>query len=108
MSKRRRIYEGKAKVLYEGTLIQHFKDDATGFNAKYADRGQGGAEAHLRVHFPTPRRDRRADPFHEAAQHARAVAIMRNVAAGSLATRLGLEEDSGCHVDGRSTTRPTT
>jgi hypothetical protein len=30
--------EGKAKVLYEGpepgTLIQHFKDDATAFNAK--------------------------------------------------------------------------
>ncbi len=38
MTKRRRIYEGKAKVLYEGpepgTLIQHFKDDATAFNAK--------------------------------------------------------------------------
>src|SRR5215831_20559872 len=35
MSRRRRIYEGKAKVLYEGpepgTLIQHFKDDATAF-----------------------------------------------------------------------------
>src|SRR3546814_19972193 len=33
---RRRVYEGKAKVLYEGpgpgTLIQHFKDDATAFN----------------------------------------------------------------------------
>ena len=33
MSRRRRIYEGKAKILYEGpepaTLIQHFKDDAT-------------------------------------------------------------------------------
>jgi len=38
MSRRRRIFEGKAKVLYEGpepgTLIQHFKDDATDFNAK--------------------------------------------------------------------------
>jgi phosphoribosylaminoimidazole-succinocarboxamide synthase len=35
---RPRIYEGKGKVLYEGpepgTLIQHFKDDATAFNAK--------------------------------------------------------------------------
>ena len=41
MSRRRRIYEGKAKVLYEGpepgTLIQHFKDDATAFNAKKKD-----------------------------------------------------------------------
>jgi phosphoribosylaminoimidazole-succinocarboxamide synthase len=38
MNRRRRIYEGKGKVLYEGpepgTLIQHFKDDATAFNAK--------------------------------------------------------------------------
>jgi len=38
MNRRRRIYEGKAKVLFEGpepgTLIQHFKDDATAFNAK--------------------------------------------------------------------------
>ena len=33
MARRRRIYEGKAKVLYEGpepgTLVQYFKDDAT-------------------------------------------------------------------------------
>ena len=41
MNRRRRIYEGKAKVLYEGpepgTLVQHFKDDATaGNNAKHA------------------------------------------------------------------------
>src|SRR4029078_3956136 len=38
MSRRRRIYEGKAKVLCEGperaTLIQHFKDDATTANSK--------------------------------------------------------------------------
>src|SRR5258708_5316862 len=38
MNRRRRIYEGKGKVLYEGpepgTLIQHFKDDATAHNAK--------------------------------------------------------------------------
>jgi phosphoribosylaminoimidazole-succinocarboxamide synthase len=33
MSRRRRIYEGKAKVLFEGpepgTLVQYFKDDAS-------------------------------------------------------------------------------
>ncbi len=38
MSRRRMIYEGKAKILYEGpepgTLIQYFKDDATAFNAE--------------------------------------------------------------------------
>src|SRR5215475_6477487 len=35
-SRRRRIYEGKAKILYEGpepgTIVQYFKDDATAFN----------------------------------------------------------------------------
>jgi len=38
MSRRKKIYEGKAKILYEGpepgTLIQYFKDDATAFNAQ--------------------------------------------------------------------------
>jgi phosphoribosylaminoimidazole-succinocarboxamide synthase len=38
MSRRKKIYEGKAKILYEGpepgTLVQYFKDDATAFNAQ--------------------------------------------------------------------------
>ena len=38
MARRRKLYEGKAKILYEGpepgTLIQYFKDDATAFNNK--------------------------------------------------------------------------
>ncbi len=38
MTRRRQIYEGKAKILYEGpepgTIIQYFKDDATAFNAQ--------------------------------------------------------------------------
>ncbi|MGA1181448.1 MAG: phosphoribosylaminoimidazolesuccinocarboxamide synthase, partial [Marivivens sp.] len=36
MARRKKIYEGKAKVLYEGpepgTLVQYFKDDATAGN----------------------------------------------------------------------------
>jgi len=36
MARRRQIYEGKAKVIFEGpepgTLVQYFKDDATAFN----------------------------------------------------------------------------
>src|SRR5690606_38896604 len=36
--RRKKIYEGKAKILYEGpepgTFIQYFKDDATAFNAQ--------------------------------------------------------------------------
>ena len=36
MNKGKKLYEGKAKILYEtkekGLAIQHFKDDATAFN----------------------------------------------------------------------------
>src|ERR1700745_1647632 len=48
MNRRRRIYEGKAKVLFEGpepgTLIQYFKDDTTAFNNQKKDvlSGKGG------------------------------------------------------------------
>ena len=38
MARRKQIYEGKAKILFEGpepgTIIQYFKDDATAFNNK--------------------------------------------------------------------------
>jgi phosphoribosylaminoimidazole-succinocarboxamide synthase len=37
MNKGKKLYEGKAKIIYEtnekGLLIQHFKDDTTAFNA---------------------------------------------------------------------------
>ena len=40
MARRRKLYEGKAKILYEGpepgTLIQYFKDDASAFNVVFA------------------------------------------------------------------------
>ena len=49
MARRRQIYEGKAKILYEGpepgTLIQYFKDDATAFNAHVRDCRDGLAKA---------------------------------------------------------------
>ena len=36
MNRRKQIYEGKAKVLFQGpepgTIVQYFKDDATAFN----------------------------------------------------------------------------
>ncbi|MAI05816.1 MAG: phosphoribosylaminoimidazolesuccinocarboxamide synthase, partial [Alphaproteobacteria bacterium TMED87] len=38
MPRRKKIYEGKAKVIFQGpepgTIIQYFKDDATAFNNK--------------------------------------------------------------------------
>ena len=41
MTQKTPLYEGKAKVIFEGpedgTLIQHFKDDATAFNAQKKD-----------------------------------------------------------------------
>src|SRR6476646_5176607 len=74
MSRRRRIYEGKATVLYEGpepgTLIQHFKDDATAFIRRLNMREQLIREVEI---IPLE-------------------VVVRNVAAGSLAQRLGLEE----------------
>ena len=42
MTKKKQLYEGKAKVIFEGpeagTLVQHFKDDATAFNAQLHQR----------------------------------------------------------------------
>ena len=38
MAERKKLYEGKAKVIFEGpekgTYVQYFKDDATAFNGK--------------------------------------------------------------------------
>ena len=38
---RKTLYEGKAKILFEGpeegTIIQYFKDDATAYNAQKKD-----------------------------------------------------------------------
>jgi len=109
MNRRRRIYEGKAKVLYEGpepgTLIQHFKDDATAFNAKKHAIIEGKGALNNRIsEFIFDRLGDIGVPTHfikrlnMREQLIREVEIipievvMRNVAAGSLSTRLGLEE----------------
>ena len=53
MSKRRRIYEGKAKILYEGpepgTLVQFFKDDTTAFNNAKHDVIEGKGVLNNRI-----------------------------------------------------------
>ncbi len=111
MTKRRRIYEGKAKVLYEGpepgTLIQHFKDDATAFNAKKHALIEGKGVLNNRIseyvflrlgeigvptHF-MKRLNMREQLIREVEIIPLEV-VVRNVAAGSLSTRLGLEEGS--------------
>jgi len=109
MNRRRRIYEGKAKVLYEGpepgTLIQHFKDDATAFNAKKHAVIEGKGVLNNRIsEYLFERLEEIGVPTHfiktlnMREQLVREVEIIpievvvRNVAAGSLATKLGLEE----------------
>lgn len=109
MSRRRRIYEGKAKVLYEGpepgTLIQHFKDDATAFNAEKKDtvEGKGVLNNRISEHIFT-RLNEIGIPTHflkrlnMREQLVREVEIIpvevvvRNIAAGSITKRLGIEE----------------
>jgi len=109
MNRRRRIYEGKAKILFEGpepgTLVQFFKDDATAFNKKKHEivDGKGVLNNRISEHIFT-HLNRMGIPTHfikrlnMREQLIREVEIIplevvvRNVAAGSLSTRLGLEE----------------
>ena len=109
MNRRRRIYEGKAKILYEGpepgTLIQFFKDDATAFNAKKhaVIDGKGVLNnrisefifSHLnRMGIPTHfiRRLNMREQLIKEVEIIPLEVVVRNVAAGSLSTRLGIEE----------------
>lgn len=109
MSRRRRVYEGKAKVLYEGpepgTLIQHFKDDATAFNAQKKDTIDGKGVLNNRIsEYIFTRLNEIGIPTHfirslnMREQLVREVEIIpvevvvRNIAAGSICKRMGLEE----------------
>jgi len=109
MSRRRRIYEGKAKVLYEGpepgTLIQHFKDDATAFNAKKHQVIEGKGVLNNRISeylfqhlndigVPTHfiRRLNMREQLIREVEIVPLEVVVRNVAAGSLSQRLGIEE----------------
>ena len=109
MNRRRRIYEGKAKILYEGpepgTLIQHFKDDATAFNAKKHEIIDGKGVLNNRIsEYVFTHLNNMGIPTHfikrlnMREQLIREVEIIplevvvRNVAAGSLSARLGIEE----------------
>ncbi len=109
MSRRRRVYEGKAKILYEGpepgTLIQHFKDDATAFNKKKHDIVEGKGVLNNRIseyifiklgeigiptHFVKALNMR--EQLIREAEIIPLEIVVRNVVAGSLAERLGMEE----------------
>ncbi len=109
MQKLDKIYEGKAKVLYttsdENLLIQYFKDDATAFNAlkKAVIEGKGVlnnfisefimlelAKAGIPTHFVKRLSDR--EQLVKKAKIIPLEVIIRNIAAGSMAKRLGIEE----------------
>ena len=109
MSRRRRIYEGKAKVLYEGpepgTLVQYFKDDATAFNNKKQGviTGKGVLNNRISEHLmarlneigvPTHfmRRLNMREQLIRELEIIPVEVIIRNFAAGTLVKRLGLKE----------------
>lgn len=109
MPPRKPIYEGKAKQLFEGpepgTLIQHFKDDATAFNnqKKGSIAGKGVLNNRiseflmLRLHdmgIPTHfiRTLNMREQLVKAVQIVPLEVIVRNYAAGSFAKRFGVEE----------------
>ena len=109
MARRKKLYEGKAKILYEGpepdTLVQYFKDDATAFNAeKHATiDGKGVINNRLSEHFMTGlgsvgipnhfiRRLNMREQLIRKVEMIPLEVVVRNVSAGSFAKRLGIAE----------------
>ncbi len=107
--RRRQIYEGKAKVLFEGpepgTLVQYFKDDATAFNAqkKGIITGKGVLNNRISEYLMTRLESigvpthfvRRLNMREQLVREVEIIpleVVVRNVAAGSLSKRLGMEE----------------
>jgi phosphoribosylaminoimidazole-succinocarboxamide synthase len=109
MNRRRQIYEGKAKILYEGpepgTLIQYFKDDATAFNAekKGTINGKGVINNRISEHVFTMlgnigipnhflKRINMREQLIRQVEIIPIEVVIRNIAAGSICKRLGVEE----------------
>ena len=109
MNKGNKLYEGKAKIIYEtkdkDLVIQHFKDDATAFNnlkkAKVEGKGvlnnrisefilnnlsQCGIKTHL------IKRLNMREQLIKKAEIFPIEFIVRNIATGSLTKRLGIDE----------------
>ena len=109
MKKGKKLYEGKAKIIYaspqKNLLIQHFKDDATAFNnqKKASIEGKGilnnriseyilsnlnqvGIKNHL------VKRINMREQLVKSVEIIPIEFIVRNIAAGSLSSKLGIEE----------------
>jgi phosphoribosylaminoimidazole-succinocarboxamide synthase len=109
MARRRQLYEGKAKILFEGpepgTLVQYFKDEATalGGQRKGIITGKGVlnnriseylmmrlAEIGIPTHFV--RRLNMREQLIREVEIIPVEIVVRNVAAGGISTRLGIAE----------------
>ncbi len=109
MARRRQLFEGKAKVLFEGpepgTLVAYFKDDASANNNKKHGviTGKGVinnriseylmtrlSEVGIPTHFV--RRLNMREQLVRAVEIIPFKVVIRNVVAGSLAERFGMEE----------------
>jgi phosphoribosylaminoimidazole-succinocarboxamide synthase len=109
MARRKKIYEGKAKTLYEGpepgTVVQYFKDEATAYNAekKAVIEGKGVLNNILSEYFMLGlttigipnhflKRLNMREQLVRSCEIVPLEVIVRNYAAGSMATRLGIDE----------------
>ena len=109
MKKKKKIYEGKAKVIYTTEkayqVIQHFKDDATAFNAKKREiiEGKGVLNNFLSEFFMEKlnnlgiqthfiKRLNMREQLIERCEIIPLEVVVRNIAAGSLSKRLGITE----------------
>jgi phosphoribosylaminoimidazole-succinocarboxamide synthase len=109
LARRKKIYEGKAKTLYEGpepgTVVQYFKDDATAYNAEKKDviEGKGVLNNILSEYFMLGltnigipnhflKRLNMREQLVRSCEIVPLEVIVRNYAAGSMAKRLGIDE----------------
>jgi len=111
MKKGKKLYEGKAKILYaapeKGTAIQHFKDHATAFNnqKKSIIEGKGILNNRISEHILSNlnqigiethliKRINMREQLIKLAEIIPIEFVIRNVASGSLTKRLGIEDGS--------------
>ena len=109
MNKGKKLYEGKAKIIYEGpekgTAIQHFKDDATAFNnlKKSTVEGKGVLNNRISEHILTNlsqcgikthfiKRLNMREQLINLVEIIPVEFIVRNIATGSLTKKLGIAD----------------
>ena len=109
MNKGKKLYEGKAKILYEGpekgTAIQHFKDDATAYNnqKKATVEGKGVLNNRISEHILNNLNQigikthlmKRLNMREQLVRLVEIIPlefIVRNIATGSLTKRLGIAD----------------